>query len=243
MILDNIYIIAKINSIKLYVERKITLKYSDFSINEATGRYEIKDDAIKYSLLDEGDLLCCFSIYLDKLSYIPSRYRDNYESKGTLTKLINQFNNEFRISLTNILRKEVYYTPKDVEAIEWNYKSYKPTITVYFKLVDYDKCQCIILPSFSYSRNISLRFFNLAKGKPYNFSDEVIDAIESSIKRIKDNDYYHLLNVNIQSIKERRKISDIQKKYPSGYSRIEYIDKTRYEYTSADCLIYRMNTI
>lgn len=227
----------KIDSIALYAEREFTLKYNDFGINEANGRYELKYNAVKYSLLNKDDMLWNFSRLLAAQKHIPQKYRDSYESKGILAYLVDKFNDEFRTCLTNLLRKDVYYTEKDCEVVAWNYETYRPSIYVYFRLVEYDKYPSITLPSFSFSRNISFRFFNLPSGEPYNFSNESIEAIDACMaKMLKSDDYYPLLNVNLQSIKERKNVERVFNR--ECWGAVSYdIEGKKHTVTSADCLL------
>lgn len=232
----------KIDTIKTNVIRSFDLRFSDFIFNEENKRYEIKDNAIKYSPLDRNFLLLDFSCYVDRLKTIPPIYRTSYLGKQNLAKLIDKFTKEFRNCLADILRKDVYYTSKDIEAIEWSYTgSYKPSIHVWFNLVDeYEGvCETIITPSFVYVQDVVFRFHNLPKGTPFEFGDETIKDIESSVEQVVGCGMDDLLSVSIQSIKQRKKIDIVKNVRPSGgYSIINCLDgSTMYHLKSAGCLL------
>lgn len=228
---------GKIVAIETNVKRYIHLAFSDFEKNEKSGQYEIKDNAIKYSPLNRDCLLYEFFRYVDSMPNIPSLYRECYKLRNTLTNLINKFNKEFRISLTNILRKYVYYTEKDVEVIEWS--AVRPTITVFFRLLDeVDTYDYINTPSFCYCQDVVFEFLNLPKGAPYEYSEDTIRCIEACLEQVKSHDMYDLLNLNLQSFKRKKRTSIIKEEYSRGVTSLHCLDgNTRYEIASANCLL------
>lgn len=232
------WFIDRINAIKTDVRRDFKLNFSNFSFNEENGRYELMDGAIKYAPLNINSLLCEFRDYIDKQIHIPSRYRDSYEGRGTLTNLINKFNKEFSTCLTNILRKYIYYTEKDVEEMEWS--GVKPTITVFFKLVDESSTyDCIETPSFFFMHDVVFEFRNLPKGAPYEFSEEAIRSIEACVEQINDRGMYNLLSSNLQSIKNKKTLDFVWDEYTAGSLSFCNLKDglTYYRLRTANCLL------
>ena len=84
--------------------------------------------------------------------------KDSYIKEYSFSKQIDKFNEEYRMSLTNIIRKYVYYTEKDMEVIKWR-KGYNHPILVhiiFMKDVDTYKVEEVDVPSFSYKQQINL---------------------------------------------------------------------------------------
>ncbi len=196
----------KINSIENIP--KIYLELEDFVFNETNKIYELKDSAIKDCPLNKEMLRYDFRDYIKKIPNIPKIYKDSYIKEYSFSKQIDKFNEEYRMSLTNIIRKYVYYTEKDMEVIKWR-KGYNHPILVhiiFMKDVDTYKVEEVDVPSFSYKQQINLDIKYAPKGALYEFDDEIIASIESSIELLKSDKFYNLLKINIQFIKEKKNI-------------------------------------
>ena len=103
---------------------------------------------------------------------------------------------------------------------------------------DEDTYEFINTPSFSFLQDIAFEFGNTPKGIFYEYNDDTIKDIESSIEMIKNDRLYNMLNTNIQSIKTKNKIEVLSEEYLLGGYPLFCLDsKTRYVYKITNRLL------
>ena len=229
-----IWFMDAIDSIEKDVKRSLFLELKDFILNENNGRYELKDNAIKYCPLSKYFLRYEFREFVNRKTNIPSIYRDKYKSKFPFGERIDKFNEDFGKSLTNIIRKYVYYTDKDLEVIKWyNEDYYKPSIVVDFMLTDEDAnkglTDWISVNSCIYHQQIEMQIKYAPKGALYDFGDEAISVIGNIIESLKEDSAYDLLKACWESIKTKQTVKYETDKYISNYSTTCTYD-TKYRY-------------
>ena len=213
----------ELDSVEKDVKRHICLDFKDFVYNETSGRYELKDDAIKYSILSNWILKYNFQDFVDKRTNIPQRYRNTYKCNYRFAKQVEKFNKEFEKSLIDILRKYVYYTEKDLEVIKWEGENYfKPSILVDFKLTDEENdkgiTEWISLNSYLYYQQVELEIKHASKGALYDFGDEAISAIDNIIESLKEDSAYDLLKASAESVKNKHTVKYETDKFIVNYS-------------------------
>ena len=220
-----------IDSIQKNVKRRIYLQTSQFVHNDINGRYELKDKAIQYSPLSKELLRYGFYEFVNEYINIPQIYRDNYKRKFPYSKQIDQFNKKFDTNLTNIIRKYVYYTEKDLEVFKWG--GYTPSIHIDFKLTDADTGkginEWINIDSCLYYQQIELDIDYAPKGSLYDFGDEAESAIEKILESLKEDSAFDLLKACYESIKTKQTVKYESNKYISNNS-TTYTYDTKYRY-------------
>lgn len=229
------WIYDMIDSIEKDINRYLYLDIKNFALNETNGKYELKDDAIKYCLISKEVLRRKFREFVNDKTNIPQIYRDKYKLKFPYAEQVDKFNEEFTMNLKNIIRKYVYYTQEDLEVVKWrDLGYYKPLICVDFKLTDDDSNKGIIewisTDSFFYYQKIELNITQAPRGALYGFSDEMIRAIEETIESLKEDSSYDLFNACIRSVKTKQSVQYETDKYISNYSTVStYDDKYIYK--------------
>lgn len=213
----------ELDSIEKDVKRHICLDFKDFAFNETNRRYELKDNAIKYSILSNWILKYNFQDFVDKRTNIPQRYRNTYKCNYRFAKQVEKFNKEFEKSLTDIIRKYIYYTEKDLEVINWRGENHhKPLILVDFMLTDEETgkgiTEWIDVNSCLYYQQIEMYIKNAPQGTLYDFGDEAISTIDNIIESLKEDSAHDWLKACIDSVKNKQTVKYETDKYIANYS-------------------------
>lgn len=226
----------KIATIDKSNRRTLEFKIKDFEYQEESGRYEIKDNAVNCSVLSKDSLQYAFKIFILNIPKIPRIYKDDYINKSPYVKHVDLFNKEYSESLTKILRKYIYYTKDDIEVLKWDFPIYRSPARVCYRFLDTvvtgsNICEYIKAPSFAYSQKIDMYITGGPKGSLYQLDNNTISIIEKNIEQLKDNEFYDLFKINLQSITEKRNIFSNKEKYIKGYSyRSDYFGNPEYSY-------------
>lgn len=195
-----------------FFDFKIRLDWYNFVFNEEKQIYELSDGAVKYRPLCRSNLEQQYLDYIGSIRKIPPACKNKFRAKRLCSVYVDKVNSEFCASLTDYIRKYIYYTKEDVEVIDWYTNNYNnPVILMRFAtfpndFMRLDVVDVINVPSIDYSTRFWGEINGVPKGKLYVFSKEALQDIEYTLAGIKDNPYYEFLSANVQSLRCKKRM-------------------------------------